>query len=137
MRLVAGFTLVDHRISGWQGEPPLERVVVFVLAAGAGIQHRIHSRGNLVNNFYLNHIPDAGANLLIPGFDADVLYNNPGIPDFLVLPRSLHLRPKAPRRRTANSVARSSHVSQNHGRKQQVLGPLSSPCSSYAKTLSV
>ena len=36
MRLVAGLTLVDPGISGWQGEPPLERVV-FVLAAGAGI----------------------------------------------------------------------------------------------------
>jgi len=37
MRLVAGLTLVDHGISGWQGEPPLERAVVFVLASGAGI----------------------------------------------------------------------------------------------------
>jgi putative oxidoreductase len=40
MRLVAGFTLVDHGIIGLQGEPPLERVivyVVYVLATGAGI----------------------------------------------------------------------------------------------------
>ena len=40
MRLVAGFTLVDHGIIGLRGEPPLERVivyVVYVLATGAGI----------------------------------------------------------------------------------------------------
>ena len=37
MRLVAGFTLVGHGIIGLQGEPPLERVIVFVLAAGSGI----------------------------------------------------------------------------------------------------
>jgi len=37
MRLVAGLTLVDDGIGGWLGEPPLERVLVFVLAAGAGI----------------------------------------------------------------------------------------------------
>ena len=40
MRLVAGFTLVDHGIIGFWGEPPLERVivyVVYVLATGAGI----------------------------------------------------------------------------------------------------
>jgi putative oxidoreductase len=37
MRLVAGFTLVDHGIIGLLGEPPLERVVVCVLATGAGI----------------------------------------------------------------------------------------------------
>ena len=40
MRLVAGFTLVDHGIIRLRGEPPLERVivyVVYVLATGAGI----------------------------------------------------------------------------------------------------
>jgi putative oxidoreductase len=37
MRLVAGFTLVGHGINGLQGEPPPERGIVFVLAAGAGI----------------------------------------------------------------------------------------------------
>jgi putative oxidoreductase len=37
MRLVAAFTLVDHGINGLPGEPPLERAVVFVFAAGAGI----------------------------------------------------------------------------------------------------
>jgi putative oxidoreductase len=37
MRLVAGFTLIDHGIIGLRGEPPLERVVVHVLATGAGI----------------------------------------------------------------------------------------------------
>ena len=40
MRLVAGFTLVDQGIIGLRGEPPIERVilyVVYVLATGAGI----------------------------------------------------------------------------------------------------
>jgi putative oxidoreductase len=38
MRLVAGLTLLDHGITGWQGEPPLQRVLVCVLAGGAGMQ---------------------------------------------------------------------------------------------------
>jgi putative oxidoreductase len=37
MRLVAGFTLVDQGIIGLPGEPPLERVIVYALAIGAGI----------------------------------------------------------------------------------------------------
>jgi Carboxypeptidase regulatory-like domain/TonB dependent receptor len=45
---------------------------------------RQYSNASLVNNFYLNHVADAGAKLQIPGFDSDVLYNNPGIPDFTV-----------------------------------------------------
>ncbi|MCU1257472.1 MAG: hypothetical protein JWO80_357 [Bryobacterales bacterium] len=45
---------------------------------------RQYSNASLVNNFYLNHLADAGAKLQIPGFDADLLYNNPGIPDFTV-----------------------------------------------------
>lgn len=45
---------------------------------------RQYSNASLVNSFYLRHLPDAGANLLIPGFNSDVLYNNPGIPDFMV-----------------------------------------------------
>jgi hypothetical protein len=36
MRLVAGLALVDHGITGLQGEPPLGRVIVFVLATAAG-----------------------------------------------------------------------------------------------------
>jgi hypothetical protein len=43
-----------------------------------------YSNASLVNQFYVDHIVSAGANLGIPGFDADVLYNNPGIPDFMV-----------------------------------------------------
>ncbi len=45
---------------------------------------RQYSDASLVNYFYVNNIADAGAKLQIPGFDADVLYNNPGIPDFTV-----------------------------------------------------
>ena len=45
---------------------------------------RQYSNASLVNDFYLNRVADAGAKLQIPGFDADVLYNNPGIPDFTV-----------------------------------------------------
>src|SRR6202007_1973715 len=45
---------------------------------------RQYSSASLVNNFYVNQIAGAGANLGIPGFDSDVLYNNPGIPDFMV-----------------------------------------------------
>jgi hypothetical protein len=45
---------------------------------------RQYSNASLVNEFYLNNIAGAGANLGIPGFNADVLYNNPGIPDFTV-----------------------------------------------------
>jgi len=41
---------------------------------------RQYSNASLVNEFYLNNIAGAGANLGIPGFNADVLYNNPGIP---------------------------------------------------------
>ena len=37
MRLVAGFTLVDRGITGLQGEPPLGRVMVSVLATAAGM----------------------------------------------------------------------------------------------------
>jgi putative oxidoreductase len=37
MRLVAGFTLVDHGIAGLPGEPPLGRVIVSVLATAAGM----------------------------------------------------------------------------------------------------
>jgi hypothetical protein len=37
-----------------------------------------------LNNFYVNHSTGAGAQLGIPGFDADVRFNNPGIPDFSV-----------------------------------------------------
>jgi putative oxidoreductase len=37
MRLVAGFTLVDLGITGLWGEPQLERIVLCVLEAGAGI----------------------------------------------------------------------------------------------------
>ena len=37
MRLVAGFTLVDHGIVGLWGDPPLERVLIYVLATGSGI----------------------------------------------------------------------------------------------------
>jgi hypothetical protein len=37
-----------------------------------------------LNNFYVNHVAGAGAGLGIPGFDADVRSNNPGIPDFTV-----------------------------------------------------
>ena len=37
MRLVAGFTLVDQGFIGLQGEPPLGRVMVSVLAAAAGM----------------------------------------------------------------------------------------------------
>jgi hypothetical protein len=43
-----------------------------------------YSNASLVNPFYVDHIVSAGADLGIPGFDADVLYNNPGIPDFMV-----------------------------------------------------
>jgi len=45
---------------------------------------RQYSNASLINNFCLNNIADAGTKLQIPGFDADVLYNNPGIPDFTV-----------------------------------------------------
>jgi uncharacterized membrane protein YphA (DoxX/SURF4 family) len=37
MRLVAGFILMDRGIAVLWGEPPLEQVVVYVLATGAGI----------------------------------------------------------------------------------------------------
>ena len=37
MRLVTGFTLVDHGITGLPGEPPLGRVMVSVLETAAGI----------------------------------------------------------------------------------------------------
>lgn len=37
MRLVAGFTLVDLGITGLWGDPPLERIVLYVLETGAGI----------------------------------------------------------------------------------------------------
>jgi putative oxidoreductase len=37
MRLVAGFTLVDHGITGLPGEPPLGRAIVSVLATAAGV----------------------------------------------------------------------------------------------------
>jgi hypothetical protein len=34
-----------------------------------------------VNNCHVSGLTDAGANLGIPGFDGDVRFNNPGIPD--------------------------------------------------------
>jgi len=37
MRLVTGFTLVDHRITELLGEPPIGRVIVSVIATAAGI----------------------------------------------------------------------------------------------------
>jgi putative oxidoreductase len=37
MRLVAGFTLIDQGITALQGEPPLGRVIVSMLATAAGI----------------------------------------------------------------------------------------------------
>jgi hypothetical protein len=37
-----------------------------------------------LNYFYVNGLKDAGAQLGIPGFDGDVKFDNPGIPDFLV-----------------------------------------------------
>jgi hypothetical protein len=37
-----------------------------------------------LNPFYVSKAANAGAQLGIPGFDADVRYNNPGIPDFTV-----------------------------------------------------
>ena len=37
MRLVAGFTLADQGINGLRGEPRLERVILSVLAAAAGM----------------------------------------------------------------------------------------------------
>jgi Carboxypeptidase regulatory-like domain/TonB dependent receptor len=45
---------------------------------------RQYSSASLVNSFYVNNIAGAGASLGIPGFDSDVQYNNPGIPDFMV-----------------------------------------------------
>lgn len=45
---------------------------------------RQYSNASLVNDFYVNRIVGAGAELGIPGFDADVRFNNPGIPDFTV-----------------------------------------------------
>ncbi|HYZ83635.1 MAG TPA: TonB-dependent receptor [Bryobacteraceae bacterium] len=45
---------------------------------------RQYSNASLVNDFYLKQIVGAGAELGIPGFDADVRYDNPGIPDFMV-----------------------------------------------------
>ena len=45
---------------------------------------RQSSNASLVNEFYVNGIMGAGATLGIPGFDADVRYDNPGIPDFMV-----------------------------------------------------
>ncbi len=35
-----------------------------------------------LNYFYVNGLKDAGAQLGIPGFDGDVRFDNPGIPDF-------------------------------------------------------
>ncbi|MBI1786129.1 MAG: TonB-dependent receptor [Acidobacteria bacterium] len=35
-----------------------------------------------LNYFYVNGLKDAGAKLGIPGFDGDVKFDNPGIPDF-------------------------------------------------------
>src|SRR5262249_51981436 len=37
-----------------------------------------------LNPFNVNEIADAGSQLGIPGFDADVRFNNPGIPDFSI-----------------------------------------------------
>jgi putative oxidoreductase len=37
MRLAASSTLLDHGIVGLRGEPPVEKVVIYVLATGAGI----------------------------------------------------------------------------------------------------
>jgi putative oxidoreductase len=37
MRLVAGLTLMDRGITGLRGEPPLERIVLYVLETGAGV----------------------------------------------------------------------------------------------------
>ena len=45
---------------------------------------RQYSNALLVNDFYTRQIAGAGAALGIPGFDADVRFNNPGIPDFMV-----------------------------------------------------
>ena len=45
---------------------------------------RQYSNALLVNDFYERQIAGAGAALGIPGFDADVRFNNPGIPDFMV-----------------------------------------------------
>jgi hypothetical protein len=45
---------------------------------------RQYSNASLVNNFYAKRIVGAGAQLGIPGFDADVRFNNFGIPDFMV-----------------------------------------------------
>ncbi len=43
---------------------------------------RQHVAASSVNYFYRNGLRDAGAQLGIPGFDADVKFDNPGIPDF-------------------------------------------------------
>jgi hypothetical protein len=45
---------------------------------------RQYSNASLVNDFYIRQIAGAGAALGIPGFDADVRFKNPGIPDFMV-----------------------------------------------------
>lgn len=37
-----------------------------------------------LNYFYVNGVKDAGAQLGIPGFDGDVKFDNPGLPDFLI-----------------------------------------------------
>jgi hypothetical protein len=37
-----------------------------------------------VNYFYVNGLKNAGAQLGIPGFDGDVKFDNPGIPDFFI-----------------------------------------------------
>jgi Carboxypeptidase regulatory-like domain/TonB dependent receptor len=45
---------------------------------------RQYFNSSTLNPFYTSNAANAGAQLGIPGFDADVRFNNPGIPDFTI-----------------------------------------------------